>query len=115
MSRLQRVPFVDSHTGREPTRVILAGGPNLGRGTAVLHPDGSVSVNNVPSYRKARAVAVEGPQGRKIVGDVAYGGNWFFLISEGNHDLALERANIDSLTSFAGQLRRTINAQGFPE
>src|SRR5271157_6318151 len=32
-SQLQRVQVIDSHTGGEPTRVVIAGGPELGDGT----------------------------------------------------------------------------------
>jgi 4-hydroxyproline epimerase len=197
------LPFIDSHTGGEPTRVILSGGPDLGQGSAAgklaifrarhddfrraviteprgsdvlvgallleasdpsclagviffdnaccigmcghgmiglvatlahlgkiepgehrietpvgvvavtLHEDASVAVANVYSYRKARAVAVELPGGRRVVGDVAYGGNWFFLVDE--HGQTLARENVEALTNFAWQLRQAINAQGFPE
>ncbi len=33
MSTPQRIQVIDSHTGGEPTRVVVAGGPDLGRGT----------------------------------------------------------------------------------
>ena len=48
--------------------------------TATLNPDGSVTVANVPSYRYREAVAVEVPGWGKVLGDVAWGGNWFFLV-----------------------------------
>jgi 4-hydroxyproline epimerase len=47
-----------------------------------LHLDGSVSVRNVPSYRYRESVSVEVPAYGRFVGDVAWGGNWFFLIAE---------------------------------
>ena len=31
-SQLRRVRVIDSHTGGEPTRVVLSGGPDLGKG-----------------------------------------------------------------------------------
>ena len=46
---------------------------------ATLHPDGAVSVENVPAFCAARDVAVEVAGLGRVVGDVAYGGNWFFL------------------------------------
>jgi len=212
MSRLRRVPFVDSHTGGEPTRVILSGGPNLGGGTAaeqlarfrahhddfrraviteprgsdvlvgalllepsdpscaagvlyfdnaccigmcghgtigliatlahlgriqpgehrietpagivttVLHQDGSVSVTNIPSYREARDIPVVLPGDpvespamttETVAGDIAYGGNWFYIVRD--HNLPIDRANIDTLTDFAWQLRLAINAQSHPQ
>ncbi len=200
---MKRVQVIDSHTGGEPTRVVISGGPALGHGplqeqvkafqqrhdsfrsaivneprgsdvlvgallveptdkscvtgviffnnvgylgmcghgsiglivalahlgrikpgnhkietcvgvvTASLNPDGSVSVTNVPSYRKAEAVTVEVPGIGRIRGDVAWGGNWFFLVE--NHGQELEQANLERLTDYAWRIRQAVNAQGFPE
>jgi 4-hydroxyproline epimerase len=200
---LRRIHVIDSHTGGEPTRVVIAGGPELGAGrvaeklarfreqhddfrraviteprgsdvlvgallvepadaaciagviffdnaccigmcghgtigvvrtlahlgrlapgehrletsvgivTATLHADDSVSVVNVPSWRKAKAVRVEVPGRGRITGDVAYGGNWFFLIDD--HGLPLDRTRLDVLTDFAWRTRLAVNAAGFPE
>jgi len=200
---MQRVPFLDSHTGGEPTRLVLGGGPDLGRGPlgervgifrekfdawrsaivneprgsdvlvgallvephspgcqfgviffnnvgplgmcghgtiglvvslahlgrlapgtvridtsvgpveAVLHAGGVVSVENVASYRKAAGVALTVPGAGVVRGDVAWGGNWFFLAGE--HGLRLDLANLEALTAFSWNVRRAANAQGFPE
>jgi 4-hydroxyproline epimerase len=200
---IQKVQIIDSHTGGEPTRVVISGGPELGTGsaaeqakvfkakhdafrsavvneprgsdvvvgallvtpadkscvtgviffnnvgvlgmcghgtiglvvtlahlgrikpgdhrietpvgivTATLHADGSVSVKNVASYRKAKAVTVTLPDIGQATGDVAWGGNWFFLVE--NHGLALELGNVDRLTEYCWQLRKAVNEQGFPE
>ncbi len=194
---------IDSHTGGEPTRIVIAGGPDLGRGTvaerltifreqhdkfrsavvneprgsdvmvgallvkpsdkscvagviffnnvgclamcghgtiglvvtlahlgkikpgehkietpvgvvtATLHENGDVSVANVPSYRKAKAATVDVPGIGKISGDVAWGGNWFFLVGELGRQLAL--SNVESLTYLTWRIRQAVNAQGFPE
>ena len=80
---------------------------------ATLNADRTVSVENVASYRKTRAVTVEVEGFGKITGDVAYGGNWFFLVE--NHGLALTPANVGQLTDCASRIRRAVNAQGFPE
>ncbi len=199
----RRVSIVDSHTGGEPTRVVVAGGPDLGAGTvaercerfarefdpwrsaivneprgsdvlvgallvdpsepncaagviffnnvgvlgmcghgtiglvvtlahlgkispgahridtpvgvvtATLHADGSVSVENVPSWRKAAAVTVAVPGHGPVSGDVVWGGNWFFLVSDHGQDLAL--ANVARLTEFAQRIRDAANTQGWPE
>lgn len=211
--RVLRIQTIDSHTGGEPTRVVISGGPDLGRGkvadrlkifrerhdafrcavareprgsdvlvgallvepsdascvagviffnnvgylgmcghgtiglvvtlahmgkikpgdhrietpvgviTATLNSDGSVSVTNVPSYRKAKGVTVQvmnsdGAFGSAsptipVTGDVAWGGNWFFLVER--HVQSLELANVDKLTEFTWRIRQAINAQGFPE
>ena len=46
----------------------------------VLHADGTVSVANVPSYRRARQVTIDVPGVGEVRGDVAWGGNWFYLV-----------------------------------
>ena len=210
---MTRVQIIDSHTGGEPTRVVISGGPELGGGTvadklkvlreqhdrfrsavvneprgsdvlvgallvepsdkscvagaiffnnvgclgmcghgtiglmvtlahlgrigtgehrietpvgvvtATLNQDGSVSVINVPSYRKAKGVTVQvaasdGALGTArptapITGDVAWSGNWFFLVEQ--HGQRLELANVETLTEFTWRIRQAVNAQGFPE
>jgi 4-hydroxyproline epimerase len=74
--------------------------------TARLHEDGEVSVSNVASYRTAAGVSVEIPGHGKIVGDVAWGGNWFFLIN--NHGKELEMKNLEELTEFTWQIRQAL-------
>jgi 4-hydroxyproline epimerase len=81
--------------------------------SATLHTDGAVSVANVPSHRKARAVSVEVPGFGPVTGDVAWGGNWFFLVHE--HGQALELSRVEALTEFAWRVRQAVNAQGYPE
>jgi 4-hydroxyproline epimerase len=81
--------------------------------TATLHADGSVSLRNVPSFRRARAVTVEVPGIGPVRGDIAWGGNWFFLVSEHPWRLALE--NVELLSDVAWRIRQAVNAQGFPE
>ena len=200
---MRRIRIVDSHTGGEPTRVVVVGGPDLGTGplserlallrdrydefrsavvneprgsdaivgawlvrptdpscvagviyfnnagylgmcghgtiglavtlaylgriapgehrietpvgvvTATLHEDSSVSVTNVPSRREARAVRVEVPGIGPVTGDIAWGGNWFFLIEKHGQDLSL--ANVRALTDYCARVRAAVNAQGHPE
>jgi 4-hydroxyproline epimerase len=199
----RRLTVVDSHTGGEPTRIVIAGGPDLGSGpladrrdrfqrefdrfrsavvneprgsdvfvgallvepvdktcaagviffnnvgylgmcghgtiglvatlahlgrikpgvhrietpvgvvTATLHANGEVSVENVPSWREKRAVTVNVPGLGPVTGDLAWAGNWFFLIEQ--HGLELTLANIERLTDYAWRVRQAVNAQGFPE
>jgi len=202
-SGTEEIRIIDSHTGGEPTRVVLAGGPDLGRGllasrrerfqrefdafrsaivneprgsdvmvgallvepedktstagviffnnvgylgmcghgtiglvvtlahlgrikpgdhrietpagivTATLHPTGEVSVANVPSWRARKAATINVPGLGPVTGDVAWGGNWFFLTAEHGQELAL--ANVDVLTAFSWRLRQAVNTQGFHE
>jgi 4-hydroxyproline epimerase len=78
--------------------------------TAELHADGRVSVANVPSYRFAAGVGVEVPGHGRVRGDVAWGGNWFFLVEE--HGLAISRDNLEALTDFSWRVRRALRAAG---
>ncbi len=196
---MQRIQVIDSHTGGEPTRIIVAGGPELGHGSmeqrrerfrqqfdayrraVVNEPRGHdvlvgailcepvdstcvagiiffnntgylnmcghgtigaavtlghlgrigagrhrletpvgivafdydgqhrVAVENVPSYRYATRVPVEVPGHGVVHGDIAWGGNWFFLVSD--HGLELSLAQLDRLTNFTYRLRRELERQ----
>lgn len=81
--------------------------------TAILHADGTVSVANVPSYRKAKDVRCEVANFGAVVGDVAWGGNWFFLVEK--HGLPLDLPSIEELTEFCWGIRQAVNLHGFPE
>jgi len=73
---------------------------------AALHDDGQVTVNNVPSYRSAARVTVTVPGYGPVRGDVAWGGNWFFLVHE--HPFELTLSNIDELTKFTWAIRLAL-------
>lgn len=77
---------------------------------ARLDADGSVTVNNVTSYRSQHAVAVKVDGYGEVTGDVAWGGNWFFLVA--GHGLALERSNIEALTAFSSAVCAALAASG---
>jgi len=78
----------------------------VGTVEAVLHTSGDVSVRNVPCWRSRAGVEVEVPDYGKIVGDVAWGGNWFFL-SEGA-PCGLTLANVEVLTAYAKAIRAEL-------
>jgi len=82
----------------------------VGTVQATLHADGSVTVANVPAWRHAHHVAVDVPGVGRVHGDVAWGGNWFFLCHD--HGLALLPANIPALTARAVQIRQSLQAVG---
>lgn len=197
---MKSVKVVDSHTGGEPTRVVIEGGPDLGRGpladrlarfatswdafrssvvneprghaavvgallcepanptsaagviffnnvgvlgmcghgtiglvatlahlgrirpgmhrietpvgdvAAKLHEGGLVSVTNVPCYRFRRNAEVNVEGWGRIRGDVAWGGNWFFLIEE--HGQPLELKNVEALTDLSWRIRTSLADQG---
>jgi 4-hydroxyproline epimerase len=79
---------------------------------ANLSADGQISVSNVMSYRAARQLAVSVPGIGPVIGDVAWGGNWFFLISQ--HDQIIDLQHVEALTDFCRRVRAAINAQGHP-
>jgi 4-hydroxyproline epimerase len=78
--------------------------------TAQLHPGGEVTVNNVPSYRYLAGVKVEVPRYGSVAGDVAWGGNWFFLVKE--HGMELSLRNIEALTEFTWAIRLALQQAG---
>ena len=81
--------------------------------TATLHPSGEASVANVPSWRARKAVTVDVPGIGPVTGDVAWGGNWFFLVEQ--HGMNLSPANAEQLTDYCWRVRQAVNTQGFPE
>jgi 4-hydroxyproline epimerase len=199
----QEIHVIDSHTAGEPTRVVIAGGPNLGGGTmverlavfraehdhfrsavvneprgsdvvvgalicepvdrscaagvlffnnvgmlgmcghgligvvrtlahlgkiaqgalrietpvgvvsATFRADQSVSVVNVPSYRRARGVAIDVDGVGHVMGEVAWGGNWFYLVEEPL--LSLATVDLERLIDRVWRIRQAINAAGYPE
>lgn len=77
---------------------------------AILHPSGKVTIENVPSYRTQSAVSVDVPDFGKIQGDVAWGGNWFFLVEEQPFELSFK--NVVTLTEFTWAIRRALHEKG---
>ncbi|MFD2980552.1 proline racemase family protein, partial [Klebsiella pneumoniae] len=63
----------------------------VGQVSATLHEDGAITVGNVPSYRYRQQVLVDVPGHGPVRGDIAWGGNWFFLVSE--HGQRIELGN----------------------
>jgi 4-hydroxyproline epimerase len=196
----REVHIIDSHTGGEPTRVVLGGGPDLGRGTmaerlevfrrehdafrsavvneprgsdamvgallcepvdetaaagviyfnnvgylgmcghgtiglvatlahmervfpgvvrietpvgevsAELHESGEVTVANVASYRLAKDVAVAVDGFGTVRGDIAWGGNWFFLVQ--GAPVALGLSNLEALTDYSWKIRQALTRDG---
>jgi len=201
---MKRIPFLDSHTGGEPTRLVEQGAPDLGAGSvaeklarlradhdsfrsqvlneprgsdvlvgallvppadptcqwgviffnnvgylgmcghgtigvvaslayqgriqpglhrietpvgvveATLYPaqagyPNRVSVRNIPAYRHLAHVPLV-VDGKTIHGDVAWGGNWFFLVHD--HGLDVSLPNLEQLTDFSWRVRAQLEAQG---
>jgi len=196
---MRRIHVIDSHTGGEPTRLVVTGGPNLGNGSMAerlacfrsqhdrfrsavvneprgsnamvgallcepaddacaagviffnnvgylgmcghgvigvaatlawmgrispghhfletpvgvvgveLHGNGEVSVNNVASHRSAKAVTVPVEGVGPVTGDIAWGGNWFFLTDA---PCAAELRNLEPLTDFTWRVRQALARRG---
>src|SRR5258706_5108402 len=77
----------------------------VGTVTCTLSGHGEVSIENVVSYRHRKGVDVEVDGFGKVKGDVAWGGNWFFLVDAHDRDLRLE--HVGALTEFAAAVRRS--------
>jgi len=197
---IQRIKVIDSHTGGEPTRIIVSGGPDLGGGTlaeqvavfrdqfdgirsaVVNEPRGSdvwvgglliqaqdpdcitdiiffnnagylgmcghgtiglmatlkhlgiveqgvhrigtpvgvvtasftgerrVAVENVPSYRLQRDVTIDVPEYGQVIGDIAWGGNWFFLVKNSQETLCV--SNAGHLTEVTKRIMKTLESEG---
>jgi 4-hydroxyproline epimerase len=67
-------------------------------------------ITNVPSYRHAKAVSVDVPGLGRVTGDIAWGGNWFFLTEDAPCPLTI--ANIPTLTAAAAAIQEALNAAG---
>lgn len=82
----------------------------VGTVRALLHANGSVTVENVASYRHKAAVKVDVPGFGAVAGDIAWGGNWFFLIEHSPFPIDLE--NAERLTEFSWAVRNALRIKG---
>ena len=80
---------------------------------ATLNGDGSVSVHNVPSRRLAKDITVDVPGVGPVTGDIAWGGNTFFLVPSG--DRRLHVSETAGLTREAVAIMEAARAAGYPE
>ncbi len=78
--------------------------------TATLHDAHRVTVRNVPSYRYRKDVNVEVPGYGSIRGDIAWGGNWFFLVASHRETLSVQ--NTERLTAVTWRIRQALEANG---
>jgi 4-hydroxyproline epimerase len=77
---------------------------------AQLFESGEVEIANVPSYRHRAGVMVDVPGFGPIRGDVAWGGNWFFLVNDHGQQLTLD--NLEALTDFTLRIRDALVRDG---
>jgi 4-hydroxyproline epimerase len=102
MATLQHLGRISEGTHRLDTPV--------GTVTCTLKPQGVVSIENVVSYRHRKAVVVEVDGHGAVTGDVAWGGNWFFLVDA--HDRVLELGQVGALTRFSAAVRKALARNG---
>jgi len=81
----------------------------VGAVRARLLESGEVTLENVASYRHARGIGVEVEGHGRVTGDVAWGGNWFFLVDGGDEPLVI--GNVERLTGFARRIRRALERE----
>ena len=98
-----------AHLGRIETGVHRLQTP-VGVVQIQLHSAHTATIENVPAYRFRSAVEVQVPGHGPVVGDVAWGGNWFYLVEK--HGQSLELENVDALTEFTWQIRKQLSAAG---
>jgi 4-hydroxyproline epimerase len=78
--------------------------------TITLEGPNTVAIDNVESYRLAKNVSVAVPGLKTFTGDVAWGGNWFFLVHD--HDETLAVNNVERLTEVTWRIRQALSRSG---
>ena len=79
----------------------------VGTVIATLEANGEVTVQNVPSWRSHKNIEIQVEE-KTVRGDIAWGGNWFFLVQE-------ELTDIEAMTNRSWRIRQALNAQGHPD
>ncbi|MFD2367188.1 4-hydroxyproline epimerase [Pseudoduganella sp. GCM10020061] len=78
---------------------------------ALLHADGSVTIDNVPARRTQHGVQVSVDGYGTVTGDVAWGGNWFFL-AHAPEGMRLDVSNAEALTAYTSAIGRALQRAG---
>ena len=95
-----------AHMGRIKPRAHRIETP-VGTVTATLEANGEVTVQNVPSWRSHKSIEIR-VEDKTVRGDIAWGGNWFFLVQE-------DLTDIEAMTERSWRIRQALNAQGHPD
>jgi 4-hydroxyproline epimerase len=101
-----------AHTGKVSPGSLKIDTP-VGPVQARLQADATIEIENVPSFRAARQRAIEVPGIGRVTGDLAWGGNWFFLVDR--TDARFDLTNVEALTDFCWHVRQSLNTHGHPE
>ena len=102
MATLRHLGIVDRGVHRIGTPVGLV--------TASFTSNRRVAVENVSSYRLHRDVVLEVPEYGQVIGDIAWGGNWFFLVKNSQEELCV--SNADHLTKVTKRIMKTLEIEG---
>ncbi len=81
----------------------------VGQVSGELHPDGSVTIQNVASWSERLDVEIGVPGVGQVRGDIAWGGNWFFLTHLDDVEISL--ANLSELERVTQAIRSTLDAE----
>lgn len=85
----------------------------VGAVTATLHDANSVSVENVPAWRYRAGVEVEVSGWGTVTGDIAWGGNWFFLVNQTPGEFGgIRTENARQLLELAGRIQESLRQAG---
>jgi 4-hydroxyproline epimerase len=98
-----------AYLGRLDGRPVSIDTP-VGTVDAQMQADGRVSFRNVPSYRTRAGAEVDVPGYGRVVGDVAWGGNWFFLTDHAPVELSSPR--VGELTAYTEAVRGALTRAG---
>ena len=82
----------------------------VGTVSVELRNRNEVAIENVASYRYKEGVALDVEGIGRVEGDIAWGGNWFFLAK--STPFALTMANIPELTRAADAVSKALAAKG---
>ena len=85
----------------------------VGEVSVELRDSGEVAVRNVLSYRLREGIRLDVEGIGPVVGDLAFGGNWFFVVHEPSFDIGLSHAG--DLIQQTWRIRRALRAAGIFE
>ncbi len=83
---------------------------SVGEIAVEYHGDNRASLENVHSFRHAKDIAIDVVGHGTVAGDIAWGGNWFFLVED--HGQALKLDNVDHLTNYTWRIRQALERNG---
>ncbi|MBT6453353.1 MAG: hydroxyproline-2-epimerase [Planctomycetes bacterium] len=75
-----------------------------------LAEDGEISLRNVASYRCAADCTVTLEDGSSVTGDIAWGGNWFFIAE--TPGIEVDSKHVSALTEVASRIRDALDGAG---